>query len=91
MTVGNPNLGLSDSSQPSSVLKRTRACLNCGSTFEVNPCHAKAHRFCRPKCRAAHHRRVKRLKDPLSAESISLMVQIEWQRLEALAAEKRNL
>jgi hypothetical protein len=41
----------------SSVLKRTRACLECGREFPVNACHATAHRFCRPACRARNYRR----------------------------------
>src|SRR5574341_1021542 len=41
---------------PSSELKRTRACLVCGSTFAVNPCHAKEHRYCSARCRAQHYR-----------------------------------
>ena len=46
----------------SSVLKRTRACLECGSSFLVNPCHAEEHGFCRPACRARWHRRHPRQK-----------------------------
>lgn len=41
--------------QPS-VHKRTRACLVCGSTFTLNPCHAKEHVYCSPRCRASHYR-----------------------------------
>jgi hypothetical protein len=40
-----------------SVPKRTRGCVTCGTTFEVNERHAEQHRFCRPACRARQHRR----------------------------------
>lgn len=50
-------LGLPDAA--STEFKRTRACLVCGTTFEVNPCHADEHRFCCDRHRAAHHCRAK--------------------------------
>ena len=43
----------------SSVHKRTRGCVECGQEFEINPCHARSHRFCRPACRARFHRRIR--------------------------------
>jgi hypothetical protein len=57
-----------------SVLKRTGACLACGQDFAVNPHHARAHRFCSPRCRASHHRqlalvRVERHADPAWLEA----------------------
>lgn len=39
-----------------SVRTLDAACLECGSTFRRNPCHANEHRFCRPSCRAKWHR-----------------------------------
>lgn len=48
------------SDAPSSVLKRTtRACLACGSDFEINPCHKKEHLYCCARCRAWHYRQEK--------------------------------
>ena len=39
-----------------------------------------AHKFCKPACRAAHHRLAKRLRDPYSQEAIDAMVKAEFQR-----------
>ena len=36
---------------------RTRACLACGGTFEVNVHHAQAHKFCSAACRSRHRHR----------------------------------
>ena len=54
---------LQDGSAPSalkpSVHKRTRPCVECGQSFEVNPSHVKTHKCCRPACRARRHRRLR--------------------------------
>ena len=42
--------------QPQSVRTLQRACLACGSAFALNPRHAKEHRYCSARCRAAHYR-----------------------------------
>ncbi len=51
--------GSGGSALKASVHKRTRACLECGRDFEVNPCHVKTHKYCRPACRARRHRRLR--------------------------------
>jgi hypothetical protein len=40
-----------------SVRKRARACLECGTDFEVNPRHAESHRFHSAACRSSYRRR----------------------------------
>jgi hypothetical protein len=40
-----------------SVRKRARACLECGTDFEVNPRHAESHRFHSAACRSRYRRR----------------------------------
>ena len=57
--IRSGDLADTTSSQPSSVLKRTRGCLVCGRAFTLNPCHAKEHRYCSPRCRAQHYRQDK--------------------------------
>ena len=54
-----------------SVRKRTRGCLECGTEFQVNVRHAETHRFCRPACRARHHRRRQKPR-PTSTEESSM-------------------
>jgi hypothetical protein len=44
------------SDQPQSVRTLQRDCLACGSAFALNPRHAKEHRYCSARCRAAHYR-----------------------------------
>jgi hypothetical protein len=60
---------LAPSDAPSSVHKRTRACVECGRDFLVNPCHAEAHKCCRPACRARHHRRLRAERKAMAAGS----------------------
>jgi hypothetical protein len=38
-------------------VRRARACLACGGTFEVNVRHAHAHKFCSAVCRSRHRHR----------------------------------
>lgn len=41
---------------PCSVRTLPVVCLACGSAVPRNPHHAKEHRYCSPRCRAAHYR-----------------------------------
>lgn len=41
---------------PEACVKRTKACLICGTVFEVNFRHADKHRFCSSACRSRHRR-----------------------------------
>jgi hypothetical protein len=60
-TTKEPVDGAYSEIAPSSVtpgeIKRNATCRECGRDFQINPCHAKTHRFCSVRCRMRNYRR----------------------------------
>lgn len=52
-----PEQGIAPDRLPDACAKRSRACLVCGTVFEVNFRHADEHKFCSAACRSRHRRR----------------------------------